>query len=168
MRNGELFALTWDKVCLENNTILVDCSWTKRDGLKSTKSGDDRIVEIAEPLLPVLKTLKVQRSGSQYVLPRAPRWDKGEQARELRMFMLGIGMSPVRFHDLRATWATLMLAGGQAPAKVMTMGGWKDLKTMMIYMRKAGIDIKGITKGFQLHDPVYREDVVIDLQSRRN
>lgn len=26
------------------------------------------------------------------------------------------------------------------------MGGWKDMDTMMIYMRKAGIDIKDSTK----------------------
>jgi len=28
---------------------------------------------------------------------------------------------------------------------VMAMGGWKDMDTMMIYMRKAGIDIKNAT-----------------------
>jgi len=58
-----------------------------------------------------------------------------------------------RFHDLRATWATLMLSKGVEPVKVMTMGGWKDMKTMMIYIRKAGIDIKGITDRLNLHDP---------------
>ena len=163
MRNGELFALTWDKVNLENRQILVDCSWNNKDGFKSTKSGDDRMIEIAEPLVPILKQLKVGTDHSEFVLPRVSRWDKGEQARELRMFMLGIGLPPVRFHDLRATWATLLLASGQAPARVMTMGGWKDLKTMMIYMRKAGIDIKGITEGFALHDPVVREGVVIRI-----
>ena len=38
-----------------------------------------------------------------------------------------------------------MLGRGVAPSKVMAMGGWSDMKTMMIYMRKAGIDIKGAT-----------------------
>ena len=27
----------------------------------------------------------------------------------------------------------------------MSMGGWKDMDTMLIYMRKAGIDIRGST-----------------------
>ncbi|MFN7904012.1 MAG: hypothetical protein ACK5P5_02410 [Pseudobdellovibrionaceae bacterium] len=31
------------------------------------------------------------------------------------------------------------------PVKVMAMGGWKDMDTMMIYIRKAGIDIKNST-----------------------
>src|SRR5690606_17025569 len=55
MRNGELYALTWDKVNLDERTILVDSSWNKLDGFKSTKSGDDRMVEIAPPLLPMLR-----------------------------------------------------------------------------------------------------------------
>ena len=59
----------------------------------------------------------------------------------------------IRFHDLRASWATAMLGQGIEPAKVMHMGGWKDLKTMMIYMRKAGISIKGITDTLDLHNP---------------
>jgi integrase len=60
-------------------------------------------------------------------------------------YSLGLGLPPIKFHDLRATWATLMLSKGVEPIKVMIMGGWKDLKTMQIYIRKAGVDIKGIT-----------------------
>lgn len=151
MRNGELYALTWDKVDIDHRTILVDCSWNNKDGFKSTKSGDDRMIEIAEPLLPLLKELKLQSSDSTFVLPRIDKWDKGEQARELRMFLMGIGLPPIRFHDLRASWATLLLARGIEPVKVMAAGGWRDMKTMMIYCRKAGIDIRGITSGLVLH-----------------
>ena len=32
------------------------------------------------------------------------------------------------------------------------MGGWKNLETMMIYMRKAGIAIQGITDSLDLHN----------------
>jgi len=153
MRNGELFALTWDKVNLAERKMLVDCAWNNVDGFKSTKSGDDRIVEIAPNLLLVLEELKLRSGGEEFVLPRMEKWHKGEQARELRMFMIGIGLQPVSFHNLRSTWATLMLSKGVEPVKVMTMGGWKDMKTMMIYIRKAGIDIRGITHKLELHDP---------------
>lgn len=47
------------------------------------------------------------------------------------------------------------------PVKVMTMGGWKDMKTMMIYIRKAGIDIWGITGKLDLHDPILKSGQVI-------
>ncbi|MFZ4404632.1 MAG: hypothetical protein ACOYOK_11070 [Pseudobdellovibrionaceae bacterium] len=50
-------------------------------------------------------------------------------------------------------WRIERLAQGDEAAKIMKMGGWNDLKTMMIYIRKAGIDIKGITDNFDLHNP---------------
>lgn len=154
MRNSELYALTWDKVDLENRKIWVTCSWTRKDGYKDfTKSGEDRILEIAPTLSILLKEIKILNSDSSYVLPRIDKWDKGEQARELRTFLMGIGLLRIRFHDLRASWCTIMLSMGVEPIKVMKMGGWKDLKTMQIYMRKAGVDIKGITDRLEIHNP---------------
>ena len=128
MRNGELFALTWDKVNLDSKQIKVDSSWNKVAGFKDTKSGHDRIVAIAPNLVHVLKELKLQSGDQHFVLPRSRDWDKGEQARTLRLFLLGLGLPPMRFHDLRATWATMMLSNGVEPIKVMLMGGWRTLK----------------------------------------
>lgn len=153
MRNGELYALTWDKVDLPQRKIKVDCSWNNKDGFKDTKSGDDRIVEIAPNLLEVMMQLNRYSGESNFVLPRIDKWDKGEQARELRRFLEGIGLPRIRFHDLRATWATIMLTNGVESIKVMDMGGWKDLKTMQFYVRKAGVSISGITDSLNLHNP---------------
>jgi integrase len=164
MRNGELYSLTWDKVDLENRKILVDSSWNKVCGFKSTKSGNDRIVEIAPVLVTVLKELKLKQFDSAFVLPRSRNWEKGEQARMLRMFLQGIGLPSIRFHDLRASWATMMLSMGVEPIKVMNMGGWTQLKTMQIYIRKAGVDIKGITDKLNLHDPAMKSGEVIPFR----
>jgi integrase len=153
MRNGELFALTWDKVDFDRSQIKVDCSWNNKDGFKSTKSGDDRIVDGAPPLMALLKELKLESTDRVFVLPRITKWEDGYQAQALAHFLIGIHIEPVRFHDLRASWATMMLGKGVEPAKVMSMGGWKDIKTMMIYMRKAGIDIQGSAAVLNLHDP---------------
>lgn len=146
MRTGELHALCWDQVNLESGKITVKFAWNSKDGIKSTKSGHDRHVEIAPGLKPVLIELKQKYPESQFVLPRLSQWDKGEQARELRALLIGIGLPPVRIHDLRASWATLLLNKGVAAAAVMSMGGWRDPKTMFIYLRKAGIDIQGATR----------------------
>lgn len=153
MRNGELYALTWDKVNFGQRRILVDSSWNSEDGFKDTKSGDDRIVEIAPELLIILRELKIKSFETPFVLPRIDKWDKGEQARELRMFLQGLGLPRIRFHDLRATWATIMLSMGIAPIKVMSMAGWKDLKTMQFYIRKSGVDTTGISDSLSLHNP---------------
>lgn len=167
LRNGELYALTWDRVDLSNRKVVIDRSWCKmKQDFKSTKSGDDRIVEIAPNLVPLLQELKLQSCGETFVLPHFRDWEIGEQARQLQRFLVGIGLPPIRFHDLRATWATLLLSKGVAPAKVMMMGGWKDMKTMMIYMRKTGIDIKGMTDCLNLHDPMFTGAKVLDFSQR--
>ncbi len=169
MRNGEMYSLTWDRVNFESRTILVDSSWNKVDGFKETKTGNDRIVEIAPTLLTVLKELKLKQFDSHFVLQRSRNWEKGEQARVLRMFLQGIGLPQVRFHDLRATWATIMLGKGVPPIKVMNMGGWVSLKTMQIYIRKAGVDIHGITDVLDLHNPSRQTaDVVVLGKSNKS
>jgi integrase len=165
MRNGELYALTWDRVDFVNSTILVNCAWNSKDGFRNaTKSGDDRIVGIAPALMPILKELKLQTADAQFVLPRLSGWKEGEQALELRRFLIGLGLPQIRFHDLRATWATLLLSKGVEPLKVMSMGGWKNIKTMMIYVRKAGVDIRGATDCLNLHDAVSQNGQVLDFR----
>lgn len=154
MRNGELYALTWNDVDLENRRIRVTKSYNKKVGIKSTKTKHHRLVEINSELIPILSRLKESSlDNSDPVLPRSRDWDKGEQARELRHFLSAIGLPQVRFHDLRATWATIMLqTPGVSIASVMAMGGWKKMETMQRYIRKAGIAIEGITAQFSLAD----------------
>lgn len=144
LRNGELYALKWDKVILEKRQIIISRAWTKENGFKETKSGNDRIIEIAESLIPILRELE-SRSDSEFVLPRVEGWTTGRQSYFLKLFLAQNDLPTVRFHDLRASWATIMLQKGIEPIKVMSMGGWKELKTMQIYIRKSGINIRGIT-----------------------
>lgn len=166
MRSGELYALKWENVDLENKLILVNSSWSSKDGFKSTKSGNDRRVEIAPMLIPILQELKLKNGNiSEFVLPRLGKWTKGDQARELRFFLAGMGIEPCRFHDLRATFATLHLQKGTLPVQVKTAGGWNSLKTMMIYVRKAGVDIKGMTDNFDLHNPFSEQAKVLPLKA---
>lgn len=166
MRNGELFSLTWNKVDFEKNRILVNCSWSAKNGLKSTKSGDDRMVPIAPRLKPILMELKLKSSAeTDHVLPRISKWNKGDQARELRFFLGGLGLPPVKFHDLRATWATLLLRCKVPHIQVMAAGGWKSLKTMQIYVRNAGVDLDGMMDNFELHDHSQVNGKILELFS---
>lgn len=144
LRNGELYALKWNMVDMNKRQMIISLAWNQKNGFKETKSGDDRIVEIAESLLPLIEELYRNRI-TDFVLPRIEAWDKNEQARILRAFLEELSLPRIRFHDLRASWATVMLSKGVEPIKVMSMGGWRDLKTMQIYIRKSGINILGIT-----------------------
>ncbi|MGK5089926.1 tyrosine-type recombinase/integrase [Bdellovibrionota bacterium FG-2] len=83
------------------------------------------------------------------LLPRSWEWDKGCQARVLRLFCVGNGLPSIKFHALRACFATQLISTGIPPAVVMKICGWKDMKTMQRYIRFAGIDEAGATEGLR-------------------
>lgn len=70
--------------------------------------------------------------------------------RSLRSFCFIHGLPSIKFHTLRACFATQMLRLGVEPAKVMKICGWKELKTMQHYVRLAGIDVQGATEAIKL------------------
>lgn len=147
MRSGELHALLWSDVDLEGRRITVSKSFNCRmRSVKSTKAGYWRNVPISDELHALLLELKATAKDRAHVLPRFWEWDKGEQARILRMFCEGIGIRSVCFHALRACFATQLLAHDIAPARVMKICGWRDLKTMQHYVRLAGIEEQGATQ----------------------
>lgn len=167
MRSGELHELLWTDIEMvseesaraqENvptdkrryGLIRVTKTWctrTKRSG--PTKGGYWRTVPISSQLYWLLVDLKRLTGNQAYVLPRFWEWTKGEQARILRGFCLGTGLKSIRFHTLRACFATQLIADGVAPTRVMKVGGWKDIKTMQRYIRMAGIDEQGATEGLK-------------------
>lgn len=150
MRSGELFALEWNDVDFENKLVRVKKSFSKRTNeIKSTKAGYWRNVPISNELNNLLVELKSLTGSTQWVLPRLTEWMRGEQAKPLRVFLKEISLPSVKFHTLRACFATQLLADGVETAKVMKIGGWKDLKTMQIYMRLAGVDERGATEGLR-------------------
>jgi len=146
MRNGELYALKWEDVDLQNNLITVQRAFNRRmNTFKSTKAGYWRTVPISSELRNLVSTLRDESKG-EFVLPRLPAWRKGYQAKVLKMFCRSIGLSEIKFHTLRACFATQLIGAGVEPIKVMKVCGWKDLKTMSYYLRLAGIEEKGITE----------------------
>lgn len=150
MRSGELFALEWNDVDFENKLVRVKKSFNKRTNeIKSTKAGYWRNVPISVELNNLLVELKSLTGSTPWVLPRLSEWLRGEQAKPLRHFLKEISLPSIKFHTLRACFATQLLADGVETAKVMKIGGWKDLKTMQIYMRLAGVDERGATEGLR-------------------
>jgi len=147
MRSGELYALNWSAINLTNGIIRVFKSYSRRrKSEKSTKSGYWRSVPISPSLMQVIEELRTQTGDTDFVLPRLAGWEEGYAAKVLQDFLKVIGIeSPAVFHTLRACFATHLLAAGAEPAKVMKIGGWRDLKTFQIYIRLAGVDERGVT-----------------------
>lgn len=172
MRNGELFALTWNKIDLETGILYVHENRTSKDGIGPTKGRYWRTIPISEELGILLKKLKLKSKGGyeeevwkytspqrsekvkyvekRFVLPRFKSWTGGEQADVLRAFCEGIGITSIKFHTLRSCFATQLIKDGVAPAIIMKIAGWKDLKTMQRYVRLAGIEVDGATESLKI------------------
>ncbi len=113
-----------------------------------TKAGYWRTVPISSEFYRfLLEELKVETlKPEEHLFPRHWAWDKGLQARYLRIFCESNGIPSIRFHALRACFATQLIGSGIPPFIVMKICGWRDLKTMQRYIRMAGIEEKGATE----------------------
>lgn len=151
MRSGELYALLWTDVDWDNNAVTVSKSYDSRfNVIKSTKAGYWRTVPMSSELCALLSDIKLQAKDRAHVLPRHRMWQMGMQAQELRKFCLGLGLPSVRFHALRACFATQLIRNGVPPIQIQKICGWKDLKTMQRYIRMAGIEVTGATEALKV------------------
>ena len=166
MRSGELYALEWRDIDLDNKIIRITKSFSQKLGdIKSTKNTDWRNGHISADLENVLAELKNKYPDSEFVLPRLTGWSHGDAGFILREFLHSIGIEKyVNFHTLRACFATHVLASGAEPTQVMKMGGWADFKTFQIYIRMAGVDVKGVTDNFQVMPKAVEEENVLKLR----
>lgn len=146
MRSGELFALRWSDIDLEAQMIKVSRQWTNKNGITETKTGKTRMVPISKELGSFLSDYRLGRLQEEFVLPHFIDWENGEQAKVTREFCQAIGVTPVKFHDLRATFITNLLSQGEPLARVMAIVGHSQLKTTNVYLRKAGIEVFGATE----------------------
>ena len=125
MRSGELYALRWSDIDFENHRISVTRSWCNTAGYGPTKSQKNRVVPISGELKKLLRELILKRgsqaTGEDFVLPHLGEWTQGTQAQVLRDFCRSVGITPVKFHDLRATFITQLLLRGVPLAQVMSM-----------------------------------------------
>lgn len=132
--------------------IRLTRAWNSRlHGIGPLKGRYWRNVPVSSELYWVLKDLMNQDFGSDahgaYLFPRFKEWRDGEQAQVLRTFCREIGIPSIRFHTLRACFATHLISRGVPSATVMKICGWRELKTAERYIRLAGVDERGATEG---------------------
>lgn len=77
------------------------------------------------------------------VLEQHEDWLYGDAAKSLKDFCREVGITAVKFHDLRATFITQMLLRGVPIAKVMKIVGHSTIKTTMRYLRLIAEDTQG-------------------------
>jgi integrase len=162
MRSGEMYALRWADIDLETNLIALNKQWTSKVGIKGPKWNSARMVPISADLNDFLRDYRAKRPGftktlwdsqlkcevtfNDYLLPNLREWDHGMQASVLADFCRGIGITVIKFHDLRATFITNLLNQGVPLTKVMKIVGHRKLSTTDKYNRRAGVDVKDATE----------------------
>lgn len=124
MRRGELLRLTWPQI---------------QDGmirLHETKSGKERRLPVTAEIQAVLKQVRVeQQQGTVVDLEQHVFLYRGKPMqgfkRSWEVSRKRAGLPRTRFHDLRHTWASRLLAAGVPLLEVMKLGGWSDVKMLI-------------------------------------
>lgn len=143
MRLGEICALTWDDLDLQNKTISVNKSTQRVNGeivvnTPKTKSSI-RTIRLCDECINLLIGLKEKQViDSKYMFPSPVTGglkDTAAVTRKLHRIQEKAGLPKIRFHDLRHSFATLSLEQGMDVKTVSHMLGHTDAGfTMNTYM----------------------------------
>lgn len=166
MRSGELQALVWSHIDFESGNIHISKSWNTRNKcVKDTKTGENRTIPLHPAIRNFLLELREKSNARDvdFVLPRLSPWFRGEAAKHLRSYCEALKITSVCLHTLRACFTTYLLQNGKPQSQVQKLGGWRNLKTMEHYVRKAGISVKGATDPLDRVGVGYENDRVAQL-----
>ena len=145
LRKGELAALKWDCVDLNNKLIRVKRSFCSK--LKTyneyTKNKKIRSVPINDVLVELLIGLKQNKIGDDdFVLPRI---DYEHLHRTIKVMAENAGIRKIRFHDLRHTCASHLVINGVRLEKVQAVLGHSSINMTQRYVHLSPEHLIGTT-----------------------
>lgn len=117
MRRGELLALRWEDIDFDNKIIRVERATQRIVGKgyitkePKTEAGK-RIIDIPKSLLLLLKQMS-QDNDLVFCLQDGRQLDPSNLSRRFHRLAVKCNFPDVRFHDLRHTHASLLLANGE-------------------------------------------------------
>lgn len=143
-RQGELLVMEWRR--LELKPVLFDpTTRERRQGVPrcevvDTKNGTGRVLYFPGEAGKLLEEMRASAALSRFVFARAgdpPDQEPKFPDHAWRYWREKAGLSDVRFHDLRHTWACEMLDSGATLAQLMILGGWKTAAMVRRYGARA-------------------------------
>ncbi len=123
MRKGEIIGLTWDCIDFKEGFIT----------LLRTKSGKKRKIPISSALRPVLESLYKNRISNFVFTSQWTGKNYADFKRAFPSICKAADIEGLRFHDLRHTAATRMVAAGIDLIVVQDILGHADIHTTMRY-----------------------------------
>lgn len=145
LRRGELVALRWRDVDFAGRKIVVRRALSAEIELKSTKSRRARGVPLPDQAATALDRLSrrgefTDQDDYVFVSRFGRRLDPSALRRRFERARNAAGLEPLRFHDLRHTYGSLLVAGGIDLPSVKAAMGHSHLSTTERYLhaRPAG------------------------------
>ena len=140
LRLGELLGLHWSDILWSRKLIYVRRSF-KRQKVKPLKTGTERYVDMSDQLHAVLADLllRKERAATQDGTGEVPpiifanssgRYRAQNSVRKMfKKFLKGAGLREIRIHDMRHTFAALLLAKGASLSYLKAQLGHASIKT---------------------------------------
>lgn len=144
LRQGELIGLQWGEVDFQGSFLEVRRAVVRRR-VTTTKSHKIRRVDMSPQLRETLKELKEcreleamangkEKSEWVFLSPNGYRWDDRNLQRRFPRCLEASGLRRVRFHDLRHTYASLLIDQGAHGKYIQEQLGHSSIQvTMDIY-----------------------------------
>ena len=136
LRKGELLALMWKNVDLNNKKIFVEYSEYKKKLTSPKTKNSIRYVEISEDLKHILLQQKLISGGSDFVFPNkvGGMIDRNNLNRLFNPVRKDSNIGEFRFHDLRHTFGSQLIEQGYSALYVQRQMGHSSIKvTFDIY-----------------------------------
>lgn len=139
LRRGELVALRWRDVELRQRKVVVRRAISGDEEATSTKSRRAREVPIPDQAATALNRLKQRESFTEpddfvFVNRLGRRIDGSALRRRVERARCGAGLRKLRFHDLRHTYGSLLVAGGIDLQSVKAAMGHSRITTTERYL----------------------------------
>jgi integrase len=144
MRLGELLGLKWGDIDWNQKFIRVERSY-KRGRFDKTKAGKARRVDMSDQLAASLRQLLINRKKEalregrgepiEHVFHRNQKpMEQNHVRRVFKKVLVKAGIREMRLHDIRHTYASLLLSRGESPVYVKEQLGHSSIQmTVDIY-----------------------------------
>lgn len=140
-RRGELEALRAKDVNLAEKVVRIRNAKTE-----SNASNQFRVVPLHDRLLPTLLELCRKKKPTDVLFPILSSNKQNYPAKVMSRACRACGVPYKRFHGIRHTTATYLLAAGSPLRDVMTIMGWTRLETAQRYIHMANDAAEQIAK----------------------
>ena len=138
MRLGELLGLQWSDIDWNQKFIRVERSY-KRGQFDKTKTGRVRRVDMSDQLAASLKTLLTKRKKealkdglgepAKFIFQRDDKPMEQNYIRRIyKRILVKAGIREMRIHDIRHTFASLLLSKGESPVYVKEQLGHSSIQ----------------------------------------